>query len=170
MGPRRGRARGRPAPVIYEARLYGASAGELLGVVREVPAQVRTLMLIGHNPGVQELVLMLACEADGYVLEQTRTKSPTSAIAVLHVSGHWASLEAGAARLTDMVVPRGAKPTGRARGGSRRVDRGELGGPAAGAARVLAQPAGAADVGEPLPEGEVEDGCPRGTARVPCSS
>ncbi|MFD4868060.1 SixA phosphatase family protein [Streptomyces sp. NPDC058412] len=98
-----------PAPVIYEARLYGASAAELLGVVREIPAQVRTLMLIGHNPGVQELVLSLAGEADGYVLQQTRTKFPTSAIAVLRVPG-WASLESGAARLTDMVVPRGANP------------------------------------------------------------
>ncbi len=99
-----------PAPVIYEARLYGASAGDLLGVVREVPAQVRTLMLIGHNPGVQELVLLLAGEADGYVLEQTRTKFPTSAIAVLRAPGPWGSLEAGASRLTDMVVPRGANP------------------------------------------------------------
>ncbi|MBT2479682.1 histidine phosphatase family protein [Streptomyces sp. ISL-94] len=97
-------------PVIHEARLYGASAGELLGVVREIPAQVRTLMLIGHNPGVQELVLLLAGEADGFALEQTRSKFPTSAIAVLRVPGPWSSLEPGAARLTEMVVPRGAHP------------------------------------------------------------
>ncbi|WP_327284497.1 MULTISPECIES: histidine phosphatase family protein [unclassified Streptomyces] len=96
--------------VIQEARIYRAGAGELLEVVREIPAQVRTLMLIGHNPGVQELVLLLTGEADGYALEQTRTKFPTSAIAVLSVSGPWTSLEPGAARLTDMVVPRGANP------------------------------------------------------------
>ncbi|WP_405528580.1 histidine phosphatase family protein [Streptomyces avidinii] len=97
-------------PVIHDARIYRATARELLGVVREIPAQVRTLMLIGHNPGVQELVLLLAGEADGYALEQTRTKFPTSAIAVLRVPGPWSSLEPGAARLTDMVVPRGTKP------------------------------------------------------------
>lgn len=97
-------------PVTHDARIYAASAGELLGVVREVPAQVRTLLLIGHNPGVQELVLMLAGEADGYALEQTRTKFPTSAIAVLYVPGVWSSLEPGAARLAEMVVPRGQKP------------------------------------------------------------
>lgn len=101
---------GASTPVIYEARLYGASPEELLGVVREIPAQVATLMLIGHNPGVQELMLMLAGEADGYALEQTRTKFPTSAIAVLRVPGPWSSLEPGAARLTEMVVPRGPNP------------------------------------------------------------
>ncbi|MCX5272671.1 SixA phosphatase family protein [Streptomyces virginiae] len=96
--------------VIHEERIYRASARELLDVVREIPAQVRTLMLIGHNPGVQELVLLLASETDGYALEQTRMKFPTSAIAVLRVPGPWSSLEPGAARLTDMVVPRGANP------------------------------------------------------------
>ncbi|MFI1282100.1 SixA phosphatase family protein [Streptomyces sp. NPDC020858] len=101
---------GATTPVIHDARIYRATAGELLGVVREVPAHVRTLMLIGHNPGVQELILLLAGEADGYALEQTRTKFPTSAIAVLRVPGPWSSLEPGAARMTDMVVPRGAKP------------------------------------------------------------
>ncbi|MCX4821289.1 histidine phosphatase family protein [Streptomyces sp. NBC_01142] len=96
-------------PVMHDARIYRASAGELLGVVREAPVHVRTLLLIGHNPGVQELVMMLAGEADGYALEQTRTKFPTSAIAVLHVPGSWSSLAPGAARLTEMVVPRGTK-------------------------------------------------------------
>lgn len=79
-------------------------------MVRDIPAHVRTLILVGHNPGVQDLVLMLTGDADGYALEQTRTKFPTSAIAVLCLSGLWSGLEPGAARLTEMVVPRGAKP------------------------------------------------------------
>ncbi|MFF0288850.1 SixA phosphatase family protein [Streptomyces sp. NPDC005262] len=95
--------------VTHDARLYHASAGELLGVVRDIPARVRTLMLVGHNPGVQDLVLMLAGEGDGRALEQTRAKFPTSAIAVLCLPGAWSDLEPGAARLTEMVVPRGAK-------------------------------------------------------------
>ncbi|WP_328884936.1 SixA phosphatase family protein [Streptomyces sp. NBC_00316] len=97
-------------PVIHDARVYQASAGELLGVVRDIPARVRTLMLVGHNPGVQDLVLMLAGEADGSALERTRAKFPTSAIAVLCLPGPWPDLDPGAARLTGMIVPRGAKP------------------------------------------------------------
>ncbi|MCX5013011.1 MULTISPECIES: histidine phosphatase family protein [unclassified Streptomyces] len=98
------------APVTYEERVYGASTEELLDLVRETPAQVRTLLLVGHNPGAQELVLSLAGEGDARGLEQARTKFPTSAIAVLRVPGSWSSLVPGAARLTDLVVPRGAKP------------------------------------------------------------
>ncbi|MFF3323440.1 SixA phosphatase family protein [Streptomyces sp. NPDC002889] len=101
---------GTAAQVVHDERLYGASAAELLGVVRETPAHVRTLLLIGHNPGVQDLVLTLAGRAEGHALERTRTKFPTCAIAVLRVPGPWSGLEPGAARLTEMVVPRGTKP------------------------------------------------------------
>ncbi|MFD9499929.1 SixA phosphatase family protein [Streptomyces sp. NPDC060035] len=97
-------------PVTHDARLYQASAGEVLGVVRDIPTHVRTLILIGHNPGVQDLVLMLTGEAERNALEQTRTKFPTSAISVLCLPGPWSGLEPGAARLTETVVPRGAKP------------------------------------------------------------
>ncbi|MER5364075.1 hypothetical protein [Streptomyces sp. NPDC002722] len=63
-------------PVTHDARLYRASTGKLLGVVRNIPAHARTLILVGHNPGTQDLVLMLTGEADSYALEQTRTKVP----------------------------------------------------------------------------------------------
>ncbi|MGW2583866.1 hypothetical protein ACWCYZ_21455 [Streptomyces virginiae] len=53
---------------------------------------------------------MLAGEADGYALEQAGTKFPTFAIDVLRVPGPWEFLEPGAARLTEMGVPRGPNP------------------------------------------------------------
>lgn len=68
-------------PVTHDARLYQASAGKLLGFVRNIPAHARTLIWVGHNLGTQDLVLMLTGEADSYALEQTRTKFPASAIA-----------------------------------------------------------------------------------------
>ncbi|WP_406528537.1 SixA phosphatase family protein [Streptomyces sp. I8-5] len=68
-------------PVTHDARLHQASAGKLLGIVRNIPAHARTLILVGHNPGTQDLVLMLTGEADSYALEQTRTEFPASAIA-----------------------------------------------------------------------------------------
>ncbi|OEJ32701.1 SixA phosphatase family protein [Streptomyces subrutilus] len=101
---------GLAAPVAYEERAYGASAGELLDLVRETPARVGTLLLVGHNPGLQELVLLLAGGGEASALEQAAVKFPTSAIAVLDLPGPWASLAPGDARLTGLVVPRGAKP------------------------------------------------------------
>ncbi len=43
----------------YDQRIYDASAGELLAIVQEVDDQVGRLMLIGHNPGFEQLASML---------------------------------------------------------------------------------------------------------------
>lgn len=99
-----------PPPVRHDARLYGADAEDLLAVVREAPAEVTTLLLIGHNPGLEDLVLDLAGEGLDDALDDVRTKFPTSAIAVLAWHGStWRSLAPGTALLTDMIVPRGEK-------------------------------------------------------------
>lgn len=99
-----------PPPVRYDPRLYGAGVPELLEVVHEVPAQVRTLLLIGHNPGLEDLVLTLAEDGLDDTLERVRTKFPTSAFAVLtwHGTG-WPDLGPGGALLTSFTVPRGKK-------------------------------------------------------------
>ncbi|QNA76835.1 histidine phosphatase family protein [Streptomyces sp. So13.3] len=96
-------------PVRYEPRLYAADDDDLLDVVREVAPDVGTLLLVGHNPGLQELALLLAGEAAGDTLERARTKFPTSGTAVLTWSGPWSALEPGSALLTDFVVPRGRR-------------------------------------------------------------
>ncbi|GAA4893256.1 SixA phosphatase family protein [Streptomyces coeruleoprunus] len=100
-----------PAPpaVRHERRLYGTPATDLLDVVRRTPDAVRTLLLVGHNPAVQELVLLLASEALGDALERARDKFPTSAIAVLAGQGSWPATGPGGALLTDLAVPRGAE-------------------------------------------------------------
>ncbi|BBC38205.1 Phosphohistidine phosphatase [Streptomyces graminofaciens] len=101
---------GTPPPVRYDARLYGADVPELLDVVREAPDQARTLLLVGHNPGLEELVLDVAGDGLDDALEAVRTKFPTSAIAILAWHGStWASLAPGTALLTGMFVPRGGR-------------------------------------------------------------
>ncbi|MCK7626573.1 histidine phosphatase family protein [Streptomyces sp. RS10V-4] len=98
-----------PAPeVVFEPRVYGASASVLLDVVRGLPDRWRTALLIGHRPAVQELVLMLAGAGEAEALERAREKFPTSGVAVLTVPGGWAGLSPGAAVLTAFAVPRGA--------------------------------------------------------------
>jgi phosphohistidine phosphatase len=101
---------GTPPPVRHDRRLYAADAEDLLDVVREVPPEVETLLLVGHNPGLEELVLDLAGDGLNDALDQVRTKFPTSAIAVLawHGTG-WEALGPGTALLTSVIVPRGKK-------------------------------------------------------------
>ncbi|HET9382532.1 MAG TPA: histidine phosphatase family protein [Streptomyces sp.] len=101
---------GTPPPVRHDPRLYAADAAELLAVVREAPAGVMTLLLVGHNPGLQDLVLALAGDGLGDTLERVRTKFPTSAVAVLARYGTgWQDLAPRTAVLTSVLVPRGAK-------------------------------------------------------------
>lgn len=101
---------GTPPPVRYAPALYGADVPDLLAVVREAPPEVETLLLVGHNPGLEDLVLELAGDGLDDTLDRLRVKFPTSAIAVLSWHGPgWRSLAPRAALLTDFMVPRGAK-------------------------------------------------------------
>ena len=62
-------------------------------------------MLIGHNPGVQELALDLA--AHRAALEDLRAKYPTAALATLAFAApEWRALEPGTGELTAFVRPR----------------------------------------------------------------
>jgi phosphohistidine phosphatase len=66
------------------------------------------MLVVGHDPAIQELALTLAgaqAAADG-LLERMASKFPTSSIAVLEVTGSWPELMADNARLTRFVVPR----------------------------------------------------------------
>ncbi|MFC8368062.1 MULTISPECIES: histidine phosphatase family protein [unclassified Streptomyces] len=101
---------GTPPPVRHDPRLYHADVPELLDVVRETPAEVETLLLIGHNPGLEDLVLTLAGDGLDDTLDRVRAKFPTSAIAVLSWRGAaWRDLAQGAALLTSLTVPRGGR-------------------------------------------------------------
>jgi len=70
----------------YDERLYGAAAGELLAVVRALPAEVGTALLVGHNPGISDLVGLLTGEP---------TELKTSSIAVLGWTGEWGNAAPG---------------------------------------------------------------------------
>ncbi|MFI7412797.1 SixA phosphatase family protein [Streptomyces sp. NPDC049627] len=101
---------GTPPPVRHEPRLYAADVPDLLAVAHEVSPEVGTLLLVGHNPGLEELVLELAGEGLDDTLDEVRTKFPTSAIAVLAWHGTtWRALAPGTALLTDVMVARGKK-------------------------------------------------------------
>ncbi|MFF6996531.1 SixA phosphatase family protein [Streptomyces sp. NPDC008313] len=101
---------GTPPPVRYDPRLYAVGVPALLGAVRETPPHVGTLLLVGHNPGLENLVLELAGDGVGHTLDDVRAKFPTSAIAVLSWHGHsWEALAPGGTLLTAVIVPRGRK-------------------------------------------------------------
>ena len=101
-------------PVSFEDRIYDEDGTGLLALIREVPPATGTLLLIGHNPAIEDLALMLAAAAGAAGrsaaspgdLERMREKFPTAAIAVLRAAGTWHGLAPGQARLSAFVTPR----------------------------------------------------------------
>lgn len=98
-------ALGASSTVRLEAKLYAASADELLERIRAVPEAVASVMVIGHNPGLQDLALVLA--SAGVELGRLEEKFPTAALATLTLANTpWRRLSEGDAVLAAYVVPK----------------------------------------------------------------
>jgi phosphohistidine phosphatase len=92
-------------PVRYEPRIYLATVLGLLMLVREFSDDRDTMLIVGHNPGLAELTVGLATPPP-----EPPVAFPTAAIAVLGLSGPWASVAPGEARLLDFAVPSDMRP------------------------------------------------------------
>jgi phosphohistidine phosphatase len=88
--------------VHIERELYAADAATLLARLRDVPERVGSVMVVAHNPGLEDLTRVLARQDD-----ELGEKFPTGALATLSLGDReWASLERGTAELVDFVRPR----------------------------------------------------------------
>jgi phosphohistidine phosphatase len=92
------------ATIHIEDGLYGADAETLLQRIRRVPAAVPSVLLIGHNPGIQDLAARLAdgdppgaAIADGF---------PTGALATFDVRDDWGTMDGQSATAVGFVTPR----------------------------------------------------------------
>ncbi|WP_033920499.1 SixA phosphatase family protein [Sphingomonas sp. 37zxx] len=96
---------------VWDRRIYLASAATLLDVLHGLPAQAQQALMVGHNPGLEDLVLLLVAEShDNALRNEVELKYPTAALAVLEWDGGWAEATEGAARLTRFVRPRDLDP------------------------------------------------------------
>jgi phosphohistidine phosphatase len=92
-------------PVQVEDDLYAASAPALLERLRSVPDTVESVMVIGHNPGLQDLALGLARPSPR--VHEIATKYPTAALATLTSPvSSWHELDRDTAELAALVRPR----------------------------------------------------------------
>jgi phosphohistidine phosphatase len=95
--------------VLIEDPLYGASADQLLERLRRLPAETGSVMVIGHNPALQMLILKLVGTrgvAPAGDLAEIERKFPTGALATLTPSCTWAELRPRCAELRDYVRPK----------------------------------------------------------------
>lgn len=98
------------APTHFDDRLYDSTPGITLGLVNGVDAlfdvDVRTLLVVGHEPTTSQLALGLAGSGDDTAFERMSLKYPTSSIAVLRTGQPWPQLEPRGATLVAFHVPR----------------------------------------------------------------
>jgi phosphohistidine phosphatase len=96
---------GAAAETVLDERVYENTVEDLLEVVRETPAVISTLAIVGHNPGIQELAVALDDgRGDDDARRELAGKYRTSGVAVFALKDPWA--EARAATLTSFTAPR----------------------------------------------------------------
>jgi len=97
--------------VEYRDALYLAEPAKILAVVRGAPAVVPSLMMVGHNPGLEALATLLAREPvrrkERARHEALEEKFPTCALAILDFDvGRWRDIAPGTGKLVDFVRPK----------------------------------------------------------------
>jgi phosphohistidine phosphatase len=101
---------GQPTPkVVYDDAIYMAAPEVLLGVVRKIPAgkdQPQKVMVVGHNPGFEELAEILVGGGDDNAQELMAEKFPTCSLAVFTFEAkEWSDIAPGSGALIRFLTP-----------------------------------------------------------------
>jgi phosphohistidine phosphatase len=100
-----------PVPVAYHDVLYHAAPGRIIAQVQDADDADLGLLLIGHNPGLEQVATLLAREAvkpkEQHRHDLLEEKFPTAALAVLEFDiANWKKLSPCSGKLVDFVRPR----------------------------------------------------------------
>lgn len=101
-------AAGGTPPVIWDRRIYLASSVTLLDLLRDQEGDPGSIIMVGHNPGLEDLIFDLVPDDGSSPLRDiVEEKFPTAAFAVLELDiKEWADAGEGCARLVHLVRPR----------------------------------------------------------------
>lgn len=95
----------------YDKRIYLASAQTLLDIVHEAPAQAQRLLVVGHNPGLENLALLLTREGGEGLRSELATKYPTASLVEISLPvERWTDVAEGVGTITRFVRPRDLDP------------------------------------------------------------
>lgn len=94
--------------VRWDRRIYLASSATLIDLLREQDGDPATILMCGHNPGLEDLIFDLVPDDGSSPLRDiVEVKFPTAAYAVLEMDiDRWADLEERSARLVELTRPR----------------------------------------------------------------
>jgi phosphohistidine phosphatase len=101
------KALGKAPPALFDERIYESSPQAILDVVFETKPKSATLLVVGHNPSLQELATMLTASGDLDARRRLKEEFPTAALAVLSFAfDTWTKLHAHGGRLEHFVGPK----------------------------------------------------------------
>ena len=96
-----------PVPASFEKRLYDADPERILTVLQETKPEAHTVMIVGHNPAMQEVANLLIAAGDIDQRANLHQKLPTGALVVIDFAvDSWADVHAHGGRLDRFVSPR----------------------------------------------------------------
>lgn len=98
---------GRTPPTDYDETLYLASSARILRRVADAPDEAASLMVVGHNPGLDQVLERLAVHADDEARRNAAEKFPTCAFAAIELPiDRWAEVVGAEGRLVHFATPR----------------------------------------------------------------
>lgn len=102
----------RPVAVNWDRRIYLASGVTLADLLREQGGDPKSILMVGHNPGLEDLIFDLVPDDGSSPLRDlVEEKFPTASFAVLELDiDRWADLEDRCGRLAHLVRPRDLNP------------------------------------------------------------
>jgi phosphohistidine phosphatase len=97
---------GRPDfEIRFEPRIYEASVATLLDLVHGLPEDAAAVLLVGHSPGLERLIVELS--APDELRDRVAGKFPTAAVAVVDLTPkHWKDVQPGGGRIAELILPK----------------------------------------------------------------
>lgn len=105
----------KPAPgAMTREQIYDATTHDIFAAIVDTPAAVQSLLIVGHNPGLQEAALMLIASGDIDARESLREKLPTAGLIIIDFPfDDWRKLHPQSGRLERFVTPKSLDPASR---------------------------------------------------------
>jgi len=98
-------------PVEWDRRIYLATSDGLMDLLRDLEGDPGAVLMIGHNPGLEDLIFDLVPEGSSPLREIVEEKFPTATYAVVELDiESWDDIDAGCGRLVEITRPRDLDP------------------------------------------------------------
>jgi phosphohistidine phosphatase len=94
-------------PIQFEQRIYAASEGTLLELVRALPETAHAALLVGHNPGLERLAIELSLDDDKGLRHRIAGKFPTAGLAMIELPmDRWSEVQPGSGKIVELIFPK----------------------------------------------------------------